>query len=72
VQDSSALARNGGNRILPSPPGAVLDKDQKLSVAQYDVKTATYRGQNLDHIKKVLFDKAEPAVYAKPRMRKQL
>jgi hypothetical protein len=43
----------------PPPPGPSLDKDQKVSVSQYDVKTVTYKGKNLDQVKKVLFDKAE-------------
>lgn len=43
----------------PPPPGPSLDKDQKISVAQYDVKSVTYKGKNLDQVKKVLFGKVE-------------
>jgi hypothetical protein len=43
----------------PPPPGPAIDKDQKVSVSQYDVKTITFKGKNLDQVKKVLFDKAE-------------
>jgi hypothetical protein len=41
----------------PPPPGPSLDKDQKISVSQYDVKTVTYKGKNLGQVTKVLFDK---------------
>jgi hypothetical protein len=43
----------------PPPPGPELDKDQKISVSQYDVKTITFKGKNLDQVKKVIFDKSD-------------
>jgi hypothetical protein len=43
----------------PPPPGPSLDKDQKVSVVQNDVKPVTYKGKHLDEITKVLFDKTE-------------
>jgi hypothetical protein len=42
----------------PPPPGPSLDKDQKISVTQYDVKTVTFKGKSLGQVTKVLFDKA--------------
>ena len=42
----------------PPPPGPTLDKDQKISVSQFDVKTVTFKGKNLDQVKKVLFDRS--------------
>ena len=39
----------------PPPPAPSLDKDQKVSVAQYAVKTVTFTGKNLDQVTKVLF-----------------
>ena len=41
----------------PPPPGPSLDKDQKISVVQNDVKAVTFKGKNLDQVKQVLFDK---------------
>jgi hypothetical protein len=41
----------------PPPPGPSVDKDQKISVSQYDVKTVAYKGKNLNQVTKVLFDK---------------
>lgn len=39
-----------------TPEKPVLDKDQKIAVSQYDVKTVTFIGQNLQAITKVYFD----------------
>jgi hypothetical protein len=41
----------------PPPPGPELDKDQKIAVAQYDVKSVSYKGKNLGQVNKVVFDK---------------
>jgi hypothetical protein len=41
----------------PPPPGPSLDKDQKVTVAQNDVKPITFSGKHLDQVTKVLFDK---------------
>lgn len=43
----------------PPPPGPSLDKDQKVSVAQYDVRPVKFTGKHLDEVTKVLFDKIE-------------
>lgn len=43
----------------PPPPAPSLDKDQKVSVAQYDVKPVTFKGKHLDQVTKVLFDKTQ-------------
>jgi hypothetical protein len=41
----------------PPPPGPSLDKDQKITVAQNDVRPITFTGKHLDQVTKVLFDK---------------
>ena len=41
----------------PPPPGPSLDKDQTILVPQNVAKWVTYKGKNLDQVKKVLFDK---------------
>ncbi len=41
----------------PPPPGPSLDKDQKVSVVQDDVKSVTYKGKHLDAVSAVRFDK---------------
>jgi hypothetical protein len=72
----------------PPPPSPSLDKEQKISVVQYDVKPVTYKGKHLDQVTKVLFDKIQltivsqedkeivvslsPEVTAKPRSSVQL
>jgi hypothetical protein len=43
----------------PPPPAPSLDKDQKISVVQNDVKPVTFKGKHLDQVTKVLFDKTQ-------------
>jgi hypothetical protein len=72
----------------PPPPQPSLDKDQRVSVVENDVKPVTYKGKHLDEITKVLFDRTElkivsqedeeivvslsPEITAKPRSSVQL
>jgi hypothetical protein len=41
------------------PPAPSLDKDQKVSVTQYDITLVTFKGTNLDQVKNVLFAAAD-------------
>jgi hypothetical protein len=43
----------------PPPPGPSLDKDQKISVAQFSTRTVKFTGKNLDQVTKVLFGKQQ-------------
>lgn len=40
----------------PAPPAPTLEKDQKISIAQFETKPITFTGKHLDLVTKVLFD----------------
>ena len=52
-----------GDATAPLKPA--LDKSQKISLAQNDVKTVTFTGTNLAEITKVYFDKTELGIVQK-------